>query len=52
MLDTLARVYAWRGDFAQALAIQEEALQVLDRFPGTGTRANLERTLAEYRSRR
>jgi serine/threonine protein kinase/WD40 repeat protein len=52
MLDTLARVHACCDDLARAALLQQEALDVVVRFPGTGNREEIEKRLREYRAGR
>ncbi len=47
ILDTLARVHAWKGDFAQAIALQVQAVQLADEEQ----RADLQKTLEEYKAK-
>jgi thiol-disulfide isomerase/thioredoxin len=46
-LDTLARVYAWKGDLTKAIAIQEKAVALVK---GTRMAEDLRATLLEYRA--
>lgn len=47
ILDTLARVYFWKGDMKRAIELQTQALDVAKE----GMRADLQKTLDEYKAK-